>query len=117
MRDSSGILNGPTIPTGSYLGCNDLKELTDTRYPGIPSNAAHLRWEMHYCWNDKRRILVFAKAIAGRNSFSWLQVNDNGSVTLYVSTLGKRLSETGSPSSTPTRKKIFIQPFGKPIKR
>ena len=32
---------------------------------------------------------LFAKAVAGRNSLSWLQVNDNGSVTLYVSTLGK----------------------------
>ena len=32
---------------------------------------------------------LFAKAVTGSNSLSWLQINTNGSITLYVSTLGK----------------------------
>ena len=68
---------------------NDLKELTDTRYPGIPSNAAPSTLGDALLLELTTGEYLFAKAIAGRNSLSWLQVNDNGSVTLYVSTLGK----------------------------
>ena len=68
---------------------NDLKELTDTRYPGIPSNAAPSTLGDALLLELTNGEYLFAKAIAGRNSLSWLQVNDNGSVTLYVSTLGK----------------------------
>ena len=68
---------------------NDLKELTDTRYPGIPSNATPSTLGDALLLELTNGEYLFAKAVAGRNSLSWLQVNDNGSVTLYVSTLGK----------------------------
>ena len=68
---------------------NDLKELTDSRYPGIPSNAAPSTLGDALLLELTNGEYLFAKAVVGRNSLSWLQVNDNGSVTLYVSTLGK----------------------------
>ncbi len=96
---------------------NDLKELTDTRYPGIPSNAAPSTLGDALLLELTNGEYLFAKAIAGRNSLSWLQVNDNGSVTLYVSTLGKDYLKPEVPFYSSDKEKIFIQPFGKPIKR
>lgn len=68
---------------------NDLKELTDVRYPGIPSNAAPSTLGDALLLEQTNGEYLFAKSVAGNNSLSWLQVNDNGSITLYVSTLGK----------------------------
>lgn len=68
---------------------NDLNELTDVHYPGIPSNASPSTLGDALLLELTNGEYLFAKAVAGSNSLSWLQVNDNGSVTLYVSTLGK----------------------------
>lgn len=68
---------------------NDLKELTDVHYPGIPSNSAPSTLGDALLLELSNGEYLFAKAVAGSNSLSWLQVNDNGSLTLYVSTLGK----------------------------
>lgn len=68
---------------------NDLKELTDVHYPGIPSNSAPSTLGDALLLELANGEYLFAKAVAGSNSLSWLQVNDNGSLTLYVSTLGK----------------------------
>ena len=68
---------------------NHLAELTDSQYPGIPSNAAPSTVGDALLLELKNGEFVFAKAVAGKNSLSWLQVNKNGSITLYVSTLGK----------------------------
>lgn len=68
---------------------NDLKELTDGHYPGIPSNSSPSTLGDALLLELSNGEYLFAKAVAGSNSLSWLQVNDNGSLTLYVSTLGK----------------------------
>lgn len=68
---------------------NDLKELTDVHYPGIPSNAAPSTLGDALLLELSNGEYLFAKAVTGSNSLSWLQVNTNGSITLYVSTLGK----------------------------
>ncbi|MCD7925888.1 MAG: alpha-galactosidase [Bacteroides sp.] len=68
---------------------NDLKELTDVHYPGIPSNAAPSTLGDVLLLELSNGEYLFAKAVTGSNSLSWLQVNANGSITLYVSTLGK----------------------------
>lgn len=68
---------------------NDLKELTDVHYPGIPSNGTPSTLGDALLLELANGEYLFAKAVAGSNSLSRLQVNDNGSVTLYVSTLGK----------------------------
>jgi len=68
---------------------NDLKELTDVHYPGIPSNAAPSTLGDALLLELSNGEYLFAKAVTGSNSLSWLQVNANGSITLYVSTLGK----------------------------
>lgn len=67
----------------------NLKELTDTRYPGIPSNAAPSTVGDGLLLQLSNGEYLFAKALSGANSLSWLQVNPDGTVTLYVSTLGK----------------------------
>lgn len=51
---------------------NDLKELTDTRYPGIPSNATPSTLGDALLLELTNGEYLFAKAVAGRNSLSWL---------------------------------------------
>lgn len=65
-----------------------LGELRSATYQGIPSNggpsavgdALLLRLGEGRC--------LFLKAVSGENSISWLQVNKDGTLTLYLSTLG-----------------------------
>lgn len=67
---------------------NRLDDLTQADYPGIPSNGAP------YVLGDALLLeltdggFLFAKAVAGENSISWFQVNKDGSLTVYLSTLG-----------------------------
>lgn len=68
---------------------NDLKELTEKNYSGIPSNGSPSVLGDALLMELANGEFLFAKAVTGSNSLSWLQVNDNGSVTLYVSTLGQ----------------------------
>lgn len=76
---------------------NNLKELSGKDYPGIPSNASPSPLGDTLLLELTNGEFLFAKAIAGPNSLSWLQVNENGSVTLYVSTLGKDYLAPGLP--------------------
>ena len=66
---------------------NDLKELTDTRYPGIPSNATPSTLGDALLLELTNGEYLFAKAVAGRNSLSWLQVNDNGRQQLWQTSI------------------------------
>lgn len=68
---------------------NELKEVTEVDYPGIPSNSLPSPLGDVLLLELKNGEFLLAKAVAGDNSLSWLQVNDDGSVTLYVSTLGE----------------------------
>lgn len=68
---------------------NNLKELTDPHYSGIPSNGAPSPLGDALLLELANGDFLFVKAVAGSNCLSWLQINDNGSVTLYASTLGK----------------------------
>lgn len=68
---------------------NNLREVADVHYPGIPSNSVPSTLGDALLLELANGEYLFAKAVAGSNSLSWLQVNDNGSITLYVSTLGK----------------------------
>lgn len=66
-----------------------LKELRSEDYAGIPSNGRPL-------WLGDALFLhlaggkyLFIKALAGDNSLSWLQVSPEGTIDVYVSTLGE----------------------------
>lgn len=66
-----------------------LKELTQESYPGIPSIPSLLPWGDALLLQLSNGEYLFAKAVAGDNSLSWFQVNTDGTLTLYISTLGE----------------------------
>ena len=66
-----------------------LKELTQDDYPGIPSNGHPSVLGDALLLQLTNGEYMFAKAITGPNSISWFQVNTDGTMTLYVSTLGQ----------------------------
>lgn len=68
---------------------DQLQELTQDNYPGIPSNSKPSTLGDALLLQLSDDEYLFVKAIAGDNSLSWLQVNDDGTLTLYVSTLGE----------------------------
>lgn len=68
---------------------NRLGDLTQDNYPGIPSNAPPSRLGDALLLQLSNGAYLFVKAVAGDNSLSWLQVNTDGTLTLYVSTLGE----------------------------
>lgn len=68
---------------------NRLEELTKGDYPGIPSNGSPSAVGDALLLELADGQYLFAKAVAGENSISWLQVNKDGSLTTYVSTLGE----------------------------
>ncbi|WP_291590553.1 Sip1-related alpha-galactosidase [Bacteroides sp.] len=68
---------------------NQLKDITEESYPGIPSNARPSVLGDVLLLELADGEYLFAKAVAGDNSISWFQVNGNGTLTLYVSTLGE----------------------------
>ena len=68
---------------------DQLKDITQENYPGIPSNARPSVSGDALLLELSDGEYLFAKAIAGDNSLSWFQANTDGTLTLYVSTLGK----------------------------
>ena len=68
---------------------NQLKDITEDSYPGIPSNASPSVLGDALLLELANGEYLFAKAVAGNNSISWFQVNENETLTLYVSTLGE----------------------------
>ncbi len=67
---------------------NRLDDLTQADYPGIPSNGAPSVLGDALLLELTDGGFLFAKAVAGENSISWFQVNKDGSLTVYLSTLG-----------------------------
>lgn len=67
---------------------NRLDDLTQEDYPGIPSNGAPSVLGDVLLLELADGGFLFAKAVAGENSISWFQVNKDGSLTVYLSTLG-----------------------------
>ena len=67
---------------------NRLDDLTQEAYPGIPSNGAPSVLGDALLLELADGGFLFAKAVAGENSISWFQVNKDGSLTVYLSTLG-----------------------------
>lgn len=67
---------------------NRLDDLTQEDYPGIPSNGAPSVLGDALLLELADGEFLFAKAVAGENSISWFQVNKDGSLTVYLSTLG-----------------------------
>lgn len=68
---------------------NRLQELTQYNYPGIPSNSQPSTLGDALLLQLSNGEYLFVKAVAGDNSLSWLQVNTDGTLTLYISTLGE----------------------------
>ena len=66
-----------------------LEDLTRSDYEGIPSNALPSVSGDALLFELSDGEYLFAKAIAGDNSLSWFQVNQDGTITLYISTLGE----------------------------
>lgn len=66
-----------------------LQELTQDNYPGIPSNSRPSTLGDALLLQLSNGEYLFVKAVAGDNSLSWLQVNTDGTLTLYISTLGE----------------------------
>lgn len=66
-----------------------LGDITRDDYPGIPSNAKPSALGDALLLELSTGEYLFAKAVAGNNSLSWFQVNGDGTLTLYVSTLGE----------------------------
>ena len=66
-----------------------LKDITQENYPSIPSNARPSTLGDALLLQLSNGEYLFVKAVAGDNSLSWFQANTDGTLTLYVSTLGK----------------------------
>lgn len=65
-----------------------LNEITRPDYAGIPSNSApSVLGDVVLLWLTDNTYL-FLKSLCGDNSLSWFQVNADGTLSLYVSTLG-----------------------------
>ena len=77
---------------------NHLTDLTRDDYPGIPSNARPSTLGDALLLQLTDGSYLFTKAIAGDNSLSWFQVNTDGSLNLYVSTLGTDRLEHSRPA-------------------
>lgn len=75
---------------------NQLKNITQEEYPGIPSNASPSTLGDALLLQLDNGEYLFAKAITGDNSLSWFQVDSEGTLFLYVSTLGED-KLTGQP--------------------
>lgn len=78
-------------------GFRCLSELNDTAYPGIPSNGKVLVQGDALLLHLQDGTCLFLKTLAGENSISWMKVTPEGSLQLYVSTLGKDVLEGKLP--------------------
>lgn len=65
-----------------------LDDLAKEDYPGIPSNGAPSLLGDALLLELVDGQYMFAKAVAGENSISWFRVNRDGSLTVFLSTLG-----------------------------
>lgn len=76
---------------------NKLKDIVQTDYPGIPSNGGPslLGDALLLELTDGR--YLFTKVLAGENSISWFRINNDGTLTLFVSTLGKDALSNHTP--------------------
>lgn len=75
---------------------NRLKDITEEGYSGIPSNGRPSVVGDALLLRLSNGEYLFAKALAGDNSLSWFQVNPDGTLSVYVSTLGED-KLTGQP--------------------
>lgn len=66
-----------------------LEEITRADYPGIPSNSRPSRVGDALLLQLADSNYLYIKAVSGTNSLSWFQVNGDGSLSLYLSTLGE----------------------------
>lgn len=73
-----------------------MEDITHKDYPGIPSNASPSTVGDALLLRLADGGFLFAKAVAGDNSLSWMQVNPDGTLSLYLSTLGED-NLTGEP--------------------
>lgn len=65
-----------------------LQDITGADYPGIPSNAGPSRLgdALLLALADGR--YLFLKVLSGDNSLSWFRVNDDGTLNIFLSSLG-----------------------------
>lgn len=68
---------------------NRLEDLTKDTYPGIPSNGSPSVLGDALLLELADGQFLFAKAVAGDNSISWLRVNPDGTLNVFLSTLGE----------------------------
>lgn len=68
---------------------NRLEEITRDDYSGIPSNSRPSLLGDALLVQLADGNYLYMKALSGPNSLSWFQVNEDGSLSLYLSTLGE----------------------------
>ena len=68
---------------------NRLVDITEKDYPGIPSNNTPSVLGDLLLLELSNGEYLLLKMLSGENSISWLQINADGNLTLYLSTLGK----------------------------
>lgn len=74
-----------------------LEEITRPDYPGIPSNSRPSPVGDALLLQLSDGNYLYVKALSGANSLSWLQVNGDGSLSLYLSTLGQDYLQESNP--------------------
>lgn len=90
---------------------NQLKELADKAYKGIPSNSKPSLLGDALLLKLSNGEYLLLKAIAGKNSLSWFKVSENGEVTLSVSTLGKDYLNSEIPLLVKVQQKSLFDAF------
>ncbi|WP_455586323.1 Sip1-related alpha-galactosidase [Bacteroides sp.] len=84
-----------------------LKEIVQPDYPGIPSNAKPSLSGDALLLQLADGQYLFAKALSGENSLSWFQIDQDGSLKLYLSTLGT--------DCLPLKAPLFLSGYGKSV--
>lgn len=74
-----------------------LTDLTQTDYPGIPSNGAPSLLGDALLLELTDGNFLFAKGLSGENSLSWFRIDPDGALQLFVSTLGTDTLEPEAP--------------------
>ncbi len=90
-----------------------LKEITEDGNPGIPSNGRPSVIGDALLLQLADGEYLFAKAVSGSNSLSWFQANTDGTLTLYVSTLGEDLLAGQVPLALVQRSRSVYDVFTK----
>lgn len=94
-----------------------LQDLCNETYSGIPSNATPSPLGDALLLELVNGEFLFIKAVAGTNSLSWLQVNPDGSLRLYLSTLGKDFLAPSAPLLLVQKEKNIYGAFHKSYQR